>query len=73
MAQKWFCIQHIYEFILHLISVILHWYTTSLHTRYRLVGKSTPHLVSYVETVERAGQLHLREMSRARLFKPNMS
>ena len=39
----------------------------------RLVGNSTPHLVSYVGTVERAGQLHLREMSRAGPFKHNMS
>ena len=29
-------------------------------------------MVSYVETVEGAGQLHLRHVSKARVFKHNM-
>ena len=43
------------------------------YTRYRLVGKVHPPLVSNVEQVERAGQLHLRKGSRARLIKLHMS
>ena len=48
-------------------------YTTILYaTTYRLVRKEHPHKVSYVEAVEGARQLHLRVVSRARLFKVNM-
>ena len=50
-----------------------HWFTTSqsINTSYRLVGNWHPHLVSYVEQVVRAGQLHLRTVSRASAFKLN--
>ena len=53
---------------------IRHWYTTSqsINTSYRLVGKGHPHLVSHVEQVVRAGQLHLRKVSRASAFKVYM-
>ena len=38
-------------------------------TSYRLVGNCNPHLVYNVEQVVRAGQLHLRRVSRASAFK----
>ena len=42
------------------------------YTRYRLVGKVHPPLVSNVEQVARAGQLHLRAVSRASGFKQHV-
>ena len=43
------------------------------NTRYRLVGNANPHLVENVGQVEGAGQLLIRNGSRAEVFKLHMS
>ena len=43
------------------------------NTRYRLVGNAHPHLVENVGQVEGAGQLLIRNGSRAEVFKLHMS
>ena len=64
---------HIMMLFSHLVKLDLLIGILPAYTRYRLVGKVHPPLVSNVEQVERAGQLHLRKGSRARLIKLHMS
>ena len=49
-----------------------HWYTTSQYHEIQAGRKLNSSLVSYVEQVVRAGQLHLRIVSRASAFKLHM-
>ena len=51
---------------------LVYYQPINTNTSYRLVGNWHPHLVSYVEQVVRAGQLHLSRVSRASAFKVYM-
>ena len=52
-------------------SIILVTHRAAIHT-IEALGNWHPHLVSYVEQVVRAGQLHLRTVSRASAFKQHV-
>ena len=53
----------------HVLSILVT-HRAAIHT-IEALGNWHPHLVSYVEQVVRAGQLHLRTVSRASAFKLN--